>query len=115
MAAAILSGVRDFTVSRVSYFGQMVGQVVFTIPALASAALYTSCDLMTLGTHDYFRKSTENYALVTLLLKSLAEESKDAQRRIDECVRDIVFSLIRIVNPAATLDLWYPKYSPGSQ
>jgi len=115
MATAILSGVRDFTVPRVSNFGQMVGHVVFTIPALASAALYTSCDLMTLGTHDVFIKSTYRHSSLAILPpKSLAEESASVQQRIDECVRDIVFSLIRVVNPAAKL-VCSPAYSPQSQ
>ncbi len=115
MATAVLSGVRNFTVPRASHFGQLVGSVVFTIPVLASAALYTACDLMTLGTHDYFIKSIKDYSLVILPQESLSKKSKAAQQHIDESVKDIVFSLIRTVNPAAKTDLWLPQYSPGSQ
>jgi hypothetical protein len=115
MATAVLSGVRDFTAPRVSHFVQLVGHVVFTIPTLASAALYTSCDLMTLGTHAYFIKSIEDDSLVILPPKSLSEKSKSAQECIDESVGDIVYSLIRIVNPAAEADLRSAKFSSGSQ
>jgi|GEM_PF-1659029 len=112
---AVLMGVRNFTVPRVSYFGQLVGHVVFTIPELARVALYTSFDVMTLGTHDYFIKSIKHDSLAKLPLISLSEKSKSAQGYIGEHVRDIVFSLIRTVNPAAKTDLWLPEYSPGSQ
>jgi hypothetical protein len=113
MATAIL----NFTVPRVSHFGQLVGHVVFTIPELASAALYTSCDLMTLGTHDYFIKAIKDDSLVGRRPpESLSKKSQSAQERIDECARDIVFSLICIVNPSAKLTgLWLPEVFPGSQ